>query len=106
GKQFPAFLGFQLELLAGFALEQEVAPPAGEGIGPGLDRVDIAGRRGRDETRRPAIISVEAHGRSLPALLAVAAPDERRRDHVVTIAKNIGPHFDRLTANALHRVAA
>ena len=106
GEQFAALLGFQIELLPGFALEQEVAPPGGERIGPGFDRVNIADRLIGSETCGPAIVVVEAHGPSMPAFLAIAAPDERRRDDVMAIAKNIGPHLDRLTLNALHRITA
>ena len=70
GEQFPALLGFQIEFLPGFALEQEVASPGGERIGPGFDRVNIADRLIGSETCGPAIVVVEAHGPSMPAFLS------------------------------------
>jgi hypothetical protein len=42
-----------------------------------------------------------AHGSSLPFVILLATPDQRSSDHVVAIPKDVGPHVDGLSNNAL-----
>src|SRR5262252_5146696 len=105
GKQLAALLGLQVEFLPGFALEQEIAPPAREAVGPRFDGENVTARRVGDETPGPAIIVVKAHRRVMPDSLAFPPPDERGGDDLVAVPENVGPHVDRLALDPLYRKA-
>ena len=70
--------------------------PGGELVGPGLDGVDIAARLVRHEGARPAVVAVHGHRLAPPLPVDLAAPDQRRGDHLVSVAVDIGPHLDGL----------
>ena len=90
-EQGAALLRLQPHILAGIALEQEIAAPGRECVGPRLDCVAEAARLRRDEAAGPAVVFNEAHRRALPFELAIATPQQRGRDDLVTVAEDIRP---------------
>ena len=77
-QDLPPFQRFQADIEPGLALGQDVAPPGGENIGPGLDRIFVAARIGRREARGPAVVAVRLQGRAQP-LAARSRPPQQIR---------------------------
>src|SRR5207237_5551026 len=97
--QFPPFAGFEVDLLPGLALEQEVAPPRRERVGPGLDCVGVATGLLRHKSAGPTVIVVMPHRLAVPGRLIVATPQQRCRDDIMAIANYVGPDLDRLAGD-------
>ena len=90
-----------------FSLSFEAAPPGGEFVGPGLDGIDIAaGLLGGVKVPVQRSLPCKTHRRALPVAVAFAPPQQRRGDHVVAVAKEVGPHLDRLADDAFDRETA
>src|SRR5262249_2526164 len=106
GEQLASLACLQIDVLSRLALQQKIAPPACERVRPGFDGEHVAGGDVGHETRRPAIVLVQAHRPAVPALVALAPPYERGRDDVVAVTKYVRPDVDGLPGDALHRIAA
>ena len=105
-EQTSALDGIDLLVGAGFLLELKSVTPSGELVGPGLDGVDIAPRGVRHERARPAVVAVHGHRLASPLPVDLAAPDQRRGDHLVPVAVDIGPHLHGLADDPFDRKAA
>ena len=81
-------------------------PPGREFVGPGLDRIDIASGLVRHERSAPAVVAVMGHRRAAPFAVLLAAPDQRRGDHIMAVAIDVGPDLDALADDPLHGKAA
>ena len=94
------------------ALEAIIAPPGRKFARPGLDGEEITAGLGRNERAAPAVVVTQHHRLGVPAPLALAAPPQRRRRDVVTVAEDVRPHghdladdaFDREPATVDHRI--
>ena len=61
-------------------------------------------RLGRRETPVPAVVAVEGHRLAVPVRRGLHAPDDRRGQDVVPLAKNIRPDINGFAGNAFDRV--
>jgi hypothetical protein len=101
-QQIAAFLDLEADIHAGFTFGQEIAPPTGEHIGPGLDHVNIPAGPVRGEARLPAVVLLQGHGDAEPFLGSVSPPQQVGREHGMSIAKDIGPDLDLLAEGPLN----
>src|SRR5262249_23038191 len=106
GDDLAAFGQLQLDLLSRLELLRDVAPPGGEDIRPGFDRVDVARVSSEPEATGPAVIVAVHHRGPVPLRLVDRAMEERGADDVVAVAEDIGPDFEQIADDALDRIAA
>jgi hypothetical protein len=105
-EQGTALLRLQPDILAGIALECEIAAPGRESVGPGLDRVAEAAGLRRHEAADPAVVLDKTHRHALPFQLAIAPPQQRGGDDFVAVAEDVRPDFNGLAGDALYGKAA
>ena len=84
----------------------EVAPEGAELAPPSRDREEMAAGPKQREFAEPAIVDQEAHRRARPLALVGGAPAQFGREHVVTIAEDVGLDRDEVADHALDREAA
>src|SRR5215208_2688411 len=104
-KDLPALHQLQRDLLAGVALLDQILAPAGELIGPRLDRVTPAPDPVGPEAGHPAVVVVKYQRRLSPGLVLEGVFQCRGND-VVAVAEYVGPDRDLVADHPLRRVAA
>ena len=57
------------------------------------------------ERGAPAVVAVQGHRLAPPFAVQLATPDQRRGNDIVPVAVDVGPNFDPLADDPLHRIA-
>jgi hypothetical protein len=89
----------------GGGLFLQFVAPSGEGVGEGLDRVDIPGVVFKRERGRPAVVVDVAHLDLGPVGIVAAAVLEEGGNFVVSVLEDVGGDFETVADFALDRVA-
>ncbi len=96
----------QIDVLAGFLLQQEFLAPGRVLIGPGLDGEQVPARLRRREPAMPTVVAEQRHRLPVPVIGLVLAPDQIGGEDIVAFAKNVRPNLNGFAGNAFDRVPA
>ena len=105
-QDFVTFANLQGRILAGLLFLTEIPAPAFEQIHPGLDGENIAAHIRQLEGADPTVIVEKPHGRAAPFFFVFVAVFDGGAQRVMTITEYIGPDFDFVADQPLHRIPA